>query len=274
MHSGTLLKQTKQWLRTHKIRVSKRLGQHFLIDEEVFDQLIKYAQLSADDRVLEIGTGTGELTKRLAEHVQRVYTIERDEGLYEILAQELGTNAKISLIKGDAVKVNWPPSSKLVANLPFSISSPVLFRFFDSNIPVAVLMFQKEFADRLIAKSGTKQYGRLSVMAALTTKVELLRNIEPKSFYPIPAVSSALVRIHRRAKPAFKVHDVDFFAQLTGLLFNQRRKKIRTPLKAFLGKDKYQKMQDRLRWQDQRVEELTPQQIAWLANIISEEKRP
>ncbi len=266
--------QTKQWLRRHEIRVSKRLGQHFLIDADVFEQLIKSAQLSADDRVLEIGTGTGELTKRLAEHVQHVYSIERDEGLYKILTQELGINEKISLIKGDAVKIDWPPSSKLVANLPFSISSPVLFRFFDSDIPVAVLMFQKEFADRLVAKPGTKQYGRLTVMAALTITVELLNYIEPESFYPTPAVSSALVRIHRRVKPAFTVQDAKFFAQLTGLLFNQRRKKIRTPLKAFLGKDEYQKIQDKLRWQDQRVEELTPQQIAWIANIISEEKRP
>ncbi|MHA2316024.1 MAG: 16S rRNA (adenine(1518)-N(6)/adenine(1519)-N(6))-dimethyltransferase RsmA, partial [Candidatus Hermodarchaeia archaeon] len=166
MTPGTLLTRTQQWLKAHNIRVSKQLGQHFLVNERVLERIIETADLSLNDRILEIGTGNGILTHKLADHVQQVYTIEKDMKLVEILSQELAPIRQIQVIQGDAVKIEWPQSDKLIANLPYSISSPVLFKFFESNIPMAVLMLQKEFGERLTATPGTKQYGRLTVMAA------------------------------------------------------------------------------------------------------------
>lgn len=272
MTPGTLLTRTQQWLKTHDIRVSKRLGQHFLINERVLERIIETANLSLDDRILEIGTGNGTLTQALADHVQQVYTIEKDMKLVEILSQELESNKRIQVIQGDAVKIEWPQSDKLIANLPYSISSPVLFKFFDSNIPMAVLMLQKEFGERLTATPGSKQYGRLTVMAAYHATVELLELVAPESFYPPPAVSSALVRIHPCSQPSLVVKDVVLFGQVTTVLFNQRRKKIRTPLKSFLGQHEFQQIQNKIPWLDQRVEELGPDQIAKISNIIYEER--
>jgi 16S rRNA (adenine1518-N6/adenine1519-N6)-dimethyltransferase len=272
MTPGTLLTRTQQWLKTHEIRVSKRLGQHFLINERVLGRIIETADLSQDDRILEIGTGNGTLTQALADHVQQVYTIEKDMKLVEILSQELESNKRIQVIQGDAVKIEWPQSDKLIANLPYSISSPVLFKFFESNIPMAVLMLQKEFGERLTATPGSKQYGRLTVMAAYHATVELLELVAPESFFPPPAVSSALVRIHRCSQPSLIVKNVVLFGQVTTVLFNQRRKKIRTPLKSFLGQHDFQQIQNKIPWLDQRVEELGPDQIAEIANIIYEER--
>ncbi|MFW9984065.1 MAG: 16S rRNA (adenine(1518)-N(6)/adenine(1519)-N(6))-dimethyltransferase RsmA [Candidatus Odinarchaeota archaeon] len=273
MTPGTLLTRTKQWLKTHNVRVSKQLGQHYLVNERVLEHIIESANLSQDDRILEIGTGTGALTQALVDHVQQVYTIEKDTKLFRLLSQELESNQRIQVIQGDAVKIEWPQSDKLIANLPYSISSPVLFKFFKSNIPMAVLMLQREFGERLIATPGTKQYGRLTVMATYYAAVELLELVTPESFYPSPEVSSALVRIHRRSQPIFAVKDVNLFGQITTVLFNQRRKKIRTPLKSFLGQHDFQQLQDKIPWLNQRVEELEPGKIAEISNIIYEERQ-
>jgi 16S rRNA (adenine1518-N6/adenine1519-N6)-dimethyltransferase len=268
MTPGTLLTRTTQWLKRHELRVSKQLGQHFLVDEEVLNRTIEYGQLSANDLVLEIGTGTGVLTKALANQVQLVYTIEKDRKLFQALSKELGTDTRIQLIRGDATQIDWPRCDKLVANLPYTISSSVLFRLFKSEIPLTVLMLQKEFGERLTAQSGSKQYGRLTVMTAYHATVELLEVVTPESFYPQPAVSSALVRITRQKHPPFEVKDMEFFGQVVIALFNQRRKKIRTPLKAFLGNQHFKKIQAEIPWLDQRVEELAPEQIAEISNII------
>jgi 16S rRNA (adenine1518-N6/adenine1519-N6)-dimethyltransferase len=272
MTPGTLRTRTSQWLRRYDIRASKKLGQHFLVDEQVLNRLIGYSNLSKHDRVLEIGTGNGVLTQALAEHVQQVFTIEKDTKLHQILSEEFASNPKIHLIHGDATKTDWPPCDKLVANLPYAISSPVLFRFFEANISSAIVMLQKEFGERLTAHPGSKQYGRLTVMAAYQAIVELLEVVGPEAFYPPPAVSSALVRITCKPHPSFEVKDATLFGQVVTILFNQRRKKIRTPLKAFLGKQEFQQIQARLPWIDQRVEELTPEQIAEISNIIYEEQ--
>jgi len=272
MTPGPLLTRTKQWLRRNDIRISKQLGQHFLVDEQVLERIIEYSDLSQDEQVLEIGTGNGVLTQALAEHVQQVFTIEKDKKLYQILSNELSSIKQITLIQGDATKIEWPHSDKLVANLPYSISSPVLFRVFESKIPSAILMLQKEFGERLTAQPNTKQYGRLTVMAAYHSMIELLEVVKPEAFYPPPAVSSVLVRVIRKEHPKFMVKDQILFGQLVIALFNQRRKKIRTPLKALLGEDEFQQLQDKIAWLDQRVETLNPEQLAEIANIICEER--
>ena len=270
MSPPSLLSQTKLWLKKHKLHTSKRLGQHFLIDEAILDRILQFASLKEQDQILEVGTGTGTLTRALAEHTQRVFSIEQDSTLYKILSEEFSSNPRVTLIHGDAVKIVWPQCDKLVANLPYSISSPVLFRFYSSKIPSAVLMLQKEFADRLSAQPGSKQYGRLTVMTAYQASVELLEVVSPDSFYPPPTVSSAIVRLHRKKQPAFLVKDPNLFSRVTTTLFNQRRKKIRTPLQSLIGKHAFVRLQDTLIGLDNRVEELSPEQIAHISNILHE----
>ncbi|MFX1564676.1 MAG: 16S rRNA (adenine(1518)-N(6)/adenine(1519)-N(6))-dimethyltransferase RsmA [Promethearchaeota archaeon] len=271
MTPGTLLTRTKHWLKQHNIRLSKKLGQHFLVEETILNHIIDYSNLNKDEQILEIGTGNGMLTRELANHVQLVNTIEKDAKLYQILTEEFKTDPRIRLILGDATKIDWPRSDKLIANLPYAISSPILFKLFDSNIPIAVLMLQKEFGDRLTAQSGVKQYGRLTVMAAYYSTVEPLEIVPPDSFYPPPEISSVLVRITRNTEPAFDVKDLSLFQQVVAALFNQRRKKIRTPLKSFLGTSRFQKIEKKIPSLEQRVEELIPEQIAEIANILYEE---
>lgn len=277
MTRESLRARTQKWLQFHGVRVSKRLGQHFLVNERILERIIEYSQLSKEDVVLEIGTGNGALTQRLAEYAKRIYSIEKDPQLFRILKDELAPHPEITLLEGDAVKITWPDATKLVANLPYNISSPVLFRFFDGTIPMAVLMLQKEFAERLTAKPGSKQYGRLTVMSAYHGSVELLEYISPKCFYPAPAVSSALIRLHLHPQPVFQVQDIQLFTELTTALFGQRRKKIRTPLKAFLNSLSIlpvtqNQILNSIPWLDQRVEDLTPQEIAKIANTIFEEQ--
>ena len=277
MTPGNLLSQTKEWLQIHGITITKRLGQHFLIDEHILERIINHADIASNEVILEIGAGIGTLTKALVQGAQQVVTIEKDPMLCQALEKEFESNPQIKIIKGDALKIEWPHCDKLVANLPYTISSPVIFRFLSTQLPQAILMLQQEFAQRLAANVGSKTYGRLTVMVNYTAKVELLEKVAPDCFYPQPAVSSALVRIVRRKVPAFTVTDYSIFSQLVTVLFNQRRKKIRTPLKTFLKRLALQPSDiktvwQRVRWLDLRAEELTPAQIAEIANIISEER--
>lgn len=276
MNPGNLLTRTKNWLQTHEINVRKRLGQHFLIDEQVLDRLLTFAVLSDKDVVLEIGAGTGTLTHRLANRAKRVYAIEKDPRIYYALAEEFETENRVSLILGDAVKLRWPASDKLVANLPYNISSPVIFKFLESSMPLAVLTLQKEFAERLVAKEGNKKYGRLTVMVAYTAKVELLESLAPNQFFPPPAISSAIVRLTRHSEAPFPVVNYPFFAALVKAVFNQRRKKLHTSLKTFLVRRNIpsaviSKILSQVSYVDSRPEELAPNELAELANIIHEE---
>lgn len=268
-----LLTQTRRWLRTRGITTTKRLGQHFLISEQVLSRTLDYADLNPTDTVLEIGAGIGTLTRALAELVQHVYAIEKDPVLHNALQKEFEGTTNITFIRGDAVKEEWPSATKLVANLPFGISSPILFKFLPSGIKTAILMLQREFAERLIASAGSKTYGRLTVMAAYKSSSEILEYVAPNCFHPPPEVTSALVRIRLRTKPAFTVMDDSLFTKLVISLFNQRRKKIRTPLTALLQERKLkpniiEEIKRKIPWLDHRVEELNPEEIAEIANII------
>ncbi len=275
MTPGNLLTRTRRWLRTNKISISRRLGQHFLIDEQVLARTVNHADIKSTDIILEIGAGMGTLTRALANKAKHVFAIEKDIVLYQALQKEFEGICNITLIQGDAVKVKWPSCTKLVANLPFSISSPVLFRFLSKEIPIAVIMLQREFAERLTASAGTKVYGRLTVMVAHTTTTQLLEYVAPECFHPPPEVTSALVRIRRLTIPAFTVMDRLLFAQLVTALFNQRRKKIRTPLTAFLQEkglhpNIIDEIKRRIPWLDHRVEKLQPEELAEITNIIHE----
>jgi 16S rRNA (adenine1518-N6/adenine1519-N6)-dimethyltransferase len=205
----------------------RRLGQNFLADANLLDVIVREADLARSDVVLEVGGGGGALTERLAPEVTRVHVIEVDQRLREQLgplAQEAGN---VSIVWGDAMKVVLrdldPEPTKLVANLPYSIATPLLLRTIAElpSIELWVVMVQREIADRLTAEPGTKQYGSASVLVQLACEVTMLRQVDPAVFVPRPRVGSALLRLRRKGLGASG--DV---AALVRLAFAHRRKSL------------------------------------------------
>jgi 16S rRNA (adenine1518-N6/adenine1519-N6)-dimethyltransferase len=244
--------------------MKKKLGQNFLIDEKVAQREIKYADITKDDIVLEIGPGKGILTKLLANSAKKVIAIEIDKNLINNLKKSIPSN--VELIYGDSLKIDYdtlPKFNKIVSNLPFQISSPITFKFLNYSFSVAVLIYQKEFADRMIAKTGSKNYSRLSVGIYYKTKCELLETISKTSFKPQPKVDSCIIRLVPRINPPFKVINESFFQDITKNLFNNRRKKIKNILEKNYGI----KLKD-MAYINKRVENLTPAQIGELSNIL------
>ena len=244
--------------------MSQKLGQNFLIDSKTAEREIKYADITNDDIVLEIGPGKGILTKLLANSAKKVIAIEIDKNLLDRLKKSIPDNVEI--IHGDCVKIDFnvlPKFDKIVSNLPFQISSPITFKFLEHDFKLAVLIYQKEFADRMIAKAGSKNYSRLSVGIYYKTKCELLETIPKTSFRPQPKVDSCIIRLAPRKTPPFEVLNEIFFQKLTKNLFNNRRKKIKNTLE-----NNYDILLDGIPYLEKRVENLTPEQIGELSNIL------
>jgi len=245
--------------------MKKKIGQNFLIDKKVAEREIQYAGIDKNDVVLEIGPGTGILTTLLAEKARRVIAIEIDDQLVSKLRKLLPDN--VTLIHGDALKIDFdtlPRFNKIVSNLPFQISSPITFKFLNCDFSLAVLIYQKEFADSMVARSGSKNYSRLSVGIYYKACCELVEAISKTCFYPQPKVDSCVVRLSPRESPPFSVLDETFFFDLTRELFNHRRKKIKNTLNELY---EYTRFED-VPYIDRRVEELTPEQIGELSNVL------
>jgi 16S rRNA (adenine1518-N6/adenine1519-N6)-dimethyltransferase len=243
--------------------VKPRLGQHFLIDSSVAQREVAYAGITKNDVILEIGPGKGIITCLLAEKAKQVIAIEIDTHLVKYLKTMLPEN--VTLICADALSVDFhslPRFTKIVSNLPFEISSPIMFKFLESTFSVAVLIFQKDFAERLVASPGTKDYSRLTVGVSYKAQCRILETVPRNCFSPQPKVDSSIVELIPHQKPRFTVEDEQFFFELTKQLFNHRRKKIRYTIKSIYGNI------EQLPFLDQRVEQLTPEQIGQLSDQL------
>ena len=244
--------------------MSTKLGQNFLIDKNVAQREVENANITQDDVVLEIGPGKGILTNLLAEKAKKVIAIEIDKKLVDTL--DLPEN--VELINEDALKVDFkklPRFNKIVSNLPFQISSPITFKILEYDFDLALLIYQKEFADRMVAKPGSKNYSRLSVNVYYKAECEKLEIVPKTCFQPQPKVDSAVIKLVPRKSPAFSVADERFFFDLTKNLFNHRRKKIKTILNSY-----YKFKIDNVPYINNRVEELAPEEIGKLSNILFE----
>ncbi|MFC6785492.1 16S ribosomal RNA methyltransferase A [Halobaculum halobium] len=207
--------------------------QHFLVDDRVLDRLPDYLPEGTDrSRLLEIGGGTGALTDRLLAAGDRVAVVERDRELAAFLREEFAdavADGALEVIEGDALEVDLPRFTASVSNLPYGVSSEVAFRLLPLGRPL-VLMFQAEFADRMVAESGTSEYGRLSVSAQHYADVEIVERVPPEAFDPQPRVDSAVVRCVPR-DPSYEVGDEAFFLRFVKALFTQRRKTVRNAIR-------------------------------------------
>ena len=243
--------------------VKQRFGQHFLVDLSVANREVGYAKLTKDDVVLEIGPGKGVITHLLAQKAKQVIAIEIDQRLVEKLKITLPEN--VTLICADVLSVDFgllPRFTKIVSNLPFQISSPITFKLLELSFLRAILIYQKDFAERLVALPGKKEYSHLTVGISYKAHCRILEDVTRNSFSPVPKVDSSIVEIIPRKKPLFNVQNEQFFLKLTRQLFNHRRKKIRYTIKTTYGD------LEQLPYLDQRVGELTPEQIGELSNVL------
>jgi 16S rRNA (adenine1518-N6/adenine1519-N6)-dimethyltransferase len=242
-----------------------KFGQHFLIDECIAEQQVCYAKITRDDVVLEVGPGRGMLTNVLAKYAKEVIAVEIDPVLYESLVKNVPQN--VTLIYGDILQQGMDMFSKfnkVVSNLPYEISSPFTFWLFQHKFDRAVLMYQKEFAERMVATAGMPSYSRLSVGVFYHAYCRILQSVSRDSFDPKPQVDSCLVELIPRSFPPFRVEDEELFFQVTRILFNHRRKKIKNPIKDRFGID-----ESAVPYADERVETLSPQQIGVVSDTIA-----
>ena len=220
-------------LRRAGVRGDPDRDQHFLVDDRVLDRVPTYLPGDADvGHLLEIGGGTGALTDRLLALGERVTVVERDPDLAAFLETEFRAEVdagRLTVVAGDALSVDLPEFTACVSNLPYGVSSEIAFRLLPRGKP-AVLMFQREFAERMAAEPGTAEYGRLSVSAQHYADVEVVEVIPPEAFSPPPAVESAVVRVTPR-DPDYAVDDPAFFLDFVKAVFTQRRKTMRNAIR-------------------------------------------
>lgn len=229
---------TQHILNRFKLRADKKLGQNFLIDENVVRQIVEAAELSEADTVLEVGPGIGTLTQGLAESKAEVVAVELDTRLLPVLATTLEGYDNVRVVHGDILKVNimeeiGAPEFKVCANLPYYITTPIIFALLEKRLPMErlVAMVQKEVAERMAAQPGGKEYGALSVAIQYYTEPEIAFIVPPTSFIPAPAVDSAVIVCKRRSKPPVEVCDEALFFRVVKAAFSLRRKMLSNSLK-------------------------------------------
>ncbi len=240
----SLYQEARAALRQSDFRPRKRLGQHFLVHETIIEAILRLLEPSSQDEILEIGPGLGFLTRRLVEAAARVWAIEVDRLLVERLRRSpLGSHPAFDLIEGDVLKVamdSFLPSHrvKLVANLPYNISTPVLFRLFElrRHFSVLVLMVQREVAERMAASPGTKAYGTLSVWCQIHGQILDRVFVSPEAFFPRPKVRSAVLKIALYNEPLLPEESLPVLRGLVRAAFGQRRKTLSNALGSWLKK--------------------------------------
>ena len=222
-------------LQKYNFNFQKKFGQNFLIDTHVLDKIIAAAQITKEDMVLEIGPGIGTMTQYLCENAREVVAVEIDKNLIPILEDTLSGYDNVSLINGDILKVdinqivqekNNGKPIKVVANLPYYITTPIIMGLFESHVPIEniTVMVQKEVADRMQVGPGTKDYGALSLAVQYYAEPYIVANVPPNCFMPRPKVGSAVIRLTRHSEPPVVVKDEAMMFRLVRASFNQRRK--------------------------------------------------
>ncbi len=243
--------EPKRILMDRGIRAVRSLGQYFLVDIDVAARMVAYASVGSEDTVLEIGAGVGSVTEELARKAKRVYAVEKAKELCEILREQYeDKKGKIEVIEADIMKLELPEFDKVVASIPYSLSSPITYRLLRHNFGLAVLLYQKEFAQKMTAEPGSHLYGRVSVIAQALADIEILELVHRDAFYPSPHVKTAIVRLTEKKKRL--VGDKREFIEFVSVAFGHRRKMMRHIFST----------SDALKELAKRPEELSPEEFA------------
>ena len=235
-------KNTIEVIQKYDFDFQKKFGQNFLIDERVLEKIISAAEVNKEDFVLEIGPGIGTMTQYLAENAREVMAVEIDKNLIPILSDTLSAYDNVSILNADILKVdiakiveekNGGKPVKVVANLPYYITTPIIMGLFESHVPIdsITVMVQKEVADRMQSGPGTKDYGALSLAVQYYAKPEIVANVPPNCFMPRPKVGSAVIRLTRHQNPPVQAKDEKLMFRIIRASFNQRRKTLANGLK-------------------------------------------
>lgn len=250
------------------------MGQSFCVDETLLRKMVEWADIGNNDVVLEVGSGFGFLTQLLSERAGRVVAVELESSLAQALRESLSAQKNVEVIHGDILATPLPPFNKVVANPPYSISSKLMFRILDESFDLGILTFQREFAQRLAARPGTQEYGRLTIMADYRSTTEVLEYVPKSSFYPPPKVESAVVKVRPRKKRPYRVLNERLYFDLVRALFSQRNKKAQNSLVDFLvDRLKLNKGDARILIRDlpglgMRPYQLSPAELAELSNEV------
>ena len=270
-------------LQKYNFNFQKKFGQNFLIDTHVLDKIIAESNITKDDCVLEIGPGIGTMTQYLAENAREVVAVEIDKALIPILEDTLSDYDNVTVINDDILKVdinkiveekNNGNAIKVVANLPYYITTPIIMGLFESHVPLKsiTIMVQKEVADRMQVGPGTKDYGALSLAVQYYAKPEIVANVPPNCFMPRPNVGSAVIRLTRYENPPVSVNNENFMFSLIRASFNQRRKTLVNGLQnggLGLSKEIILSALEKMELSPTiRGEALTLEQFASLSNIL------
>ena len=276
--------RTKEVLAKYNMSAKKKFGQNFLIDSGVLEGIVEAAGVTESDCVLEIGPGIGSLTQYLAESAGKVVAVEIDRGLIPVLQDTLSEYDNVTVINEDVLKVdieeivknyNDNRPIKVVANLPYYITTPIIMKLFESGAPIEsiTVMVQKEVADRMSAPPGNKDYGSLSLAVSFYAEASKVLDVPPSSFIPQPGVGSAVVKLARYPEPMVSVRDEKYMFDIIRTSFNQRRKTLSNSLSSnpSLGVSR-QEVQDALQkmGMDERArgEILSLEQFAELSDIL------
>lgn len=265
-------------------RFSKSLGQNFLIDEGTVNRIVANAEVGQEDMVLEIGPGIGVMTQVLAAHAEKVVAVEIDSSLLPILNETLEGLDNVEVVHGDILEVDVKAlltehfgdrKPKVVANLPYYVTTPILMRFLEERLPVSeiVVMIQKEVAERMTASPSTKAYGSLSIAVQYYCEAAVVQKVPPTVFMPQPSVESLVIRLKLREKPCVELLNPDFFFKVVKAAFGQRRKTLLNALSAGLSmpKDKILEVLEAVEIAPNlRGEALTIEAFARLANAFEE----
>ena len=240
--------ETIRILKKYNFHFQKRFGQNFLIDARVLDKIIDSANITKDDFVLEIGPGIGTMTQYLCEHARQVVAVEIDDNLIPVLKDTLSAYENVDIVHGDILKQDFQQMAdtynegrpiKVVANLPYYITTPIVMGLFESGVPLEniTIMVQKEVADRMKAVPGTKDYGALSLAVQFYAEPYLVANVPANCFMPRPNVGSAVIRLTRRTAMPVQVVDEHLMFAIIRASFNQRRKTLQNGLNNAQGLD-------------------------------------
>ncbi|GAB6129044.1 16S rRNA (adenine(1518)-N(6)/adenine(1519)-N(6)) -dimethyltransferase RsmA [Blautia stercoris] len=279
-------KNTIEVLQKYDFVFQKKFGQNFLIDSHVLDKIVSAAGITKDDFVLEIGPGIGTMTQYLAASARKVFAVEIDKALIPILEDTLKEFDNVQVINQDILKVdikklaeehNDGKPIKVVANLPYYITTPIIMGLFESQVPIdsITVMVQKEVADRMKVGPGTKDYGALSLAVQYYAEPYIVANVPPNCFMPRPKVGSAVIRLTRHEKPPVEVADEKLMFRLIRASFNQRRKTLANGLnnspELSYSKEEIQQTIEKCGFKAGiRGEALTLEDFAKLANAFSE----
>lgn len=236
--------KTKEIIQKHDFRLTKSLGQNFLVDQNILDKIVQAAEVTKEDIVFEVGTGIGTLTHELAVRAKKVVAIEIDRALIPILEETLSDVDNVEIVNQDILKTDLKHlaqefaeerSIKVVANLPYYITTAIIMKFLESNIRLDsfVLMIQKEVADRITAKPSTKDYGSLTVAIQYYAQSELISKVPRNAFIPPPNVDSSVIRLRIRSERDIQVRDEQLFFKVIRGSFSKRRKTIQNALSTY-----------------------------------------